>query len=66
MITDVVIGAASGMGATVASQIGGAGRRLLLADIDVVGEEEVVNTLGPDVEVLKCDLGLLEDLEQLA
>jgi NAD(P)-dependent dehydrogenase (short-subunit alcohol dehydrogenase family) len=66
MITDVVIGAASGMGAAVASQMGGGGRRLVLADIDVAGAERVAATLGPDVEVIGCDLGAPDDIASLA
>jgi NAD(P)-dependent dehydrogenase (short-subunit alcohol dehydrogenase family) len=66
MITDVVIGAASGMGAAVAPLLGGEGRRLLLADIDVAGAQRVAAAIGPDVEVLGCDLGSPAGIESLA
>ncbi|HMG42488.1 MAG TPA: hypothetical protein VK611_14205 [Acidimicrobiales bacterium] len=56
MKTDVVIGAASGMGAAIAGRLGGEGRRLLLADLDVAGAERVAAGLGPGVEVLGFDL----------
>jgi NAD(P)-dependent dehydrogenase (short-subunit alcohol dehydrogenase family) len=64
--TDVVIGAASGMGAAVARQMGTPGRRLVLADVDVEGAEAVAAAVGPHVEVLRCDLGSADDVEALA
>jgi NAD(P)-dependent dehydrogenase (short-subunit alcohol dehydrogenase family) len=66
MTTDVVIGAASGMGAAVAQRMGSVGRGLLLADIDVAGAERVAAAVGQDVEVLACDLGSPDDVAAVA
>jgi NAD(P)-dependent dehydrogenase (short-subunit alcohol dehydrogenase family) len=64
--TDVIVGAASGMGAAIATCLAGEGRRLLLADVDVAGAEEVAERVGGDVEVQRCDLAAAADVEALA
>jgi NAD(P)-dependent dehydrogenase (short-subunit alcohol dehydrogenase family) len=63
---DVVIGAASGMGAAVARQFAEREGRLLLADVDAAGAERVAATLKGDVEVLACDVTAPDDLEAVA
>lgn len=53
--TDVVIGAASGMGAAVARRLVGSGHRLIRADLDVDG----VNRLAADIgaaKAMQCDI----------
>ena len=52
---DVVLGAASGMGAAVARRLAGTGRRLLLADIHATS-----------AEVFRCDISNPEDVNALA
>lgn len=64
--TDLVIGAASGMGAAVARRLAGSGRRLLLADLNVAGAERLAAEVPGDVEVHPCDLTATGDLERLA
>ena len=63
---DVVIGAASGMGAAVARRLAGAGRRLILADVDRDGAERVAAELGGDVDALRCDISNPQDIAALA
>ena len=69
MSADVVVGAASGMGAAVARRLAaGSGAPLILADRDVAGAERLAGELegsGP-VEVLRCDLTDPDDLDRLA
>ena len=66
MQTDIVIGAASGMGAAIAGQLGADGRRLVLADVDEAGARKVAAEIGPDVEVVRCDLASADDVAALA
>jgi NAD(P)-dependent dehydrogenase (short-subunit alcohol dehydrogenase family) len=54
-MTNVVIGAASGMGAAVARQLAPRGR-LLVADQDGDGAERVASELGGDVKSFACDI----------
>lgn len=74
MRADVVVGAASGMGAAIARRLGG--RRIVLADLDVDGAERVADELraatggvgaaaGADVEVRRCDLADDDDVAAL-
>jgi NAD(P)-dependent dehydrogenase (short-subunit alcohol dehydrogenase family) len=53
--SNVVIGAASGMGAEVARQLAPQGP-LLVVDRDVAGVEALAAELGPDVRALGCDI----------
>lgn len=63
-ITDVVIGAASGMGEAVARRLASRGRRLLLADLDIAGAERLAIELG-NAEMMRCDLTDDADLASL-
>jgi NAD(P)-dependent dehydrogenase (short-subunit alcohol dehydrogenase family) len=54
-MTNVVIGAASGMGTSVACQLAPRGR-LVIADRDVTGLEALAAELGGDTVALPCDL----------
>lgn len=60
---DIVVGAASGMGAAVARQFGG--RPLLLADVDDTGLRGVAEDLGGKVHTLHCDVTDSVDLDRL-
>jgi NAD(P)-dependent dehydrogenase (short-subunit alcohol dehydrogenase family) len=62
--TDVVIGAASGMGEAVARRLVARGNRLLLADRDVDGVERLAAELG--AEALACDLTSAADVDAVA
>lgn len=55
-VTDVVIGAGSGMGAAVAKALAGRGRRLLLADRDAASAANLAAGLSGDVEAVACDI----------
>jgi NAD(P)-dependent dehydrogenase (short-subunit alcohol dehydrogenase family) len=70
---DVVVGAASGMGAAVARRLAAAGSsgssgsgRLLLADVDLDGAERLAAELGAGAEAHRCDLTSADDLAALA
>jgi NAD(P)-dependent dehydrogenase (short-subunit alcohol dehydrogenase family) len=54
-MTNVVIGAASGMGAAVSRQLASRGE-LLLADQNPAGLEQIASELGGDVEAVACDV----------
>jgi NAD(P)-dependent dehydrogenase (short-subunit alcohol dehydrogenase family) len=62
--TNVVIGAASGMGAAVATLLAPRGP-LLLADLDRVALDEVAAQLGGDVRTARCDITALAEVEAL-
>ena len=71
-VVDVVVGAASGMGAAVARRLAGAAgsagaarRRLLLADVDVDGAQALAAELGGGAEAHRCDLTSADDLAAL-
>jgi len=66
MTTNIVIGAASGMGAAVARRMASRGERLILADIAVDRVHDLARTLEAEVEVLRCDVSSREDLEAVA
>jgi NAD(P)-dependent dehydrogenase (short-subunit alcohol dehydrogenase family) len=55
-MTDVVIGAGSGMGAAVAAKLAGQGRPLLVADRDEAAAASVASGLPGDVETAACDI----------
>jgi NAD(P)-dependent dehydrogenase (short-subunit alcohol dehydrogenase family) len=63
---DVVLGAASGMGAAVARRLAGTGRRLLLADVDLDGADRVAGELDGDVDTTRCDISNPNDVAALA
>jgi NAD(P)-dependent dehydrogenase (short-subunit alcohol dehydrogenase family) len=63
---DVVIGAASGMGEAVARRLAGAGRRLILADVDRAGAERVAGELGGEIDAVRCDISNPQDITALA
>jgi NAD(P)-dependent dehydrogenase (short-subunit alcohol dehydrogenase family) len=54
-MTNIVIGAASGMGAAVARQLAGRGP-LLIVDQNIEGAEQLAAELGPTVQVAGCDI----------
>jgi NAD(P)-dependent dehydrogenase (short-subunit alcohol dehydrogenase family) len=54
-MTNIVIGAGSGMGAAVARQLAPRGP-LVVADVNLAGAEEVAADLGGDVRALPCDV----------
>jgi NAD(P)-dependent dehydrogenase (short-subunit alcohol dehydrogenase family) len=63
--SNVVIGAASGMGAATAALLAPKGR-LLLADRNRSALEEVASRIGGDVETWACDLTVAGEVEALA
>jgi NAD(P)-dependent dehydrogenase (short-subunit alcohol dehydrogenase family) len=64
MGTDVVVGAASGMGAAVGRALAGRGR-LVLADRDVAGVERLAEELGGDAKAVGCDLAVPGQIDAL-
>jgi NAD(P)-dependent dehydrogenase (short-subunit alcohol dehydrogenase family) len=65
----VITGAASGIGLGLARELGAAGCRLSLADIDAEGlhrAEVSLSALGFEVITTTTDVGRLEDVEELA
>jgi NAD(P)-dependent dehydrogenase (short-subunit alcohol dehydrogenase family) len=63
-MTNIVIGAASGMGATVARQLAPRGR-LLLADRDEAALERAAADLPGDIETVRCDVAVADDVDAL-
>ena len=63
-VTNVVIGAASGMGAATAELLAPLGP-LLLADIGQAGLDEVAERLGGDVSTMVCDVTIPADVDAL-
>jgi NAD(P)-dependent dehydrogenase (short-subunit alcohol dehydrogenase family) len=55
-VTDVVVGAGSGMGAAVAARLAKRGNRLLLADRDESAVAAVAEGLDGEVETMACDI----------
>jgi NAD(P)-dependent dehydrogenase (short-subunit alcohol dehydrogenase family) len=64
-MTDVVVGAGSGMGAEVARLLAQRGRRLVLADRDRSAAEAVAETLKRPVDVVECDVTDADAVELL-
>ncbi|MDG2029111.1 MAG: SDR family oxidoreductase [Acidimicrobiales bacterium] len=62
--TNVVLGAASGMGAATAALLAPRGR-LLLADLDATKLSEVAAALGGDVDTIVCDVTRQVDVDAL-
>jgi NAD(P)-dependent dehydrogenase (short-subunit alcohol dehydrogenase family) len=62
---NVVVGAASGIGAAVAGRLAGRGP-LIVADRDLPGVEAVAAELGPDVHAVACDITEPDDVHALA
>lgn len=54
-MTNVVIGAASGMGAATARKIASRGR-LIVADYNLEGAEKIAAEIGGDVKAMACDI----------
>ena len=65
VMTDVIIGAGSGMGAAVAKALAGRQRPLVLADRDAKAAAEVARGLDADVEVVRCDIADATDVANL-
>ena len=63
-MTNVVIGAGSGMGASVARQLAPRGR-LFIADRDPAGVEALAAELGGDIEAFACDVTNQEQVDAL-
>jgi NAD(P)-dependent dehydrogenase (short-subunit alcohol dehydrogenase family) len=63
-MTNVVIGAASGMGAAVARKLAPRGR-LLIADYNLAGAQAIAAEIGGDVEAFQCDISNVEQIEAL-
>lgn len=63
-VTNVVLGAASGMGAATAALLAPRGR-LLLADVDRAGLDEVAGAIGGDVDTIVCDVTAPSDVDAL-
>ena len=62
---NVVVGAASGIGAAVAARLAARGR-LIVADIDLSGVAAVAEELGDDVHAVACDITNADDVRRLA
>ncbi len=62
---NVVVGAASGIGAAVAARLSVRGR-LIVADRDLPGVEAVAAELGDDVHAVGCDITDPDDVRRLA
>ena len=65
----LITGAASGIGRLLATELGRAGARLVLWDIDEQGLNELraeLQTAGRDVQTCVCDLARREDIEAAA
>jgi NAD(P)-dependent dehydrogenase (short-subunit alcohol dehydrogenase family) len=63
-MTNVVIGAGSGMGASVARQLAPRGR-LLIADRDLASVEAIAAEIGGDVKAFACDVTDQEQIDAL-
>jgi NAD(P)-dependent dehydrogenase (short-subunit alcohol dehydrogenase family) len=64
-MTNVVIGAGSGMGAAVARALASRGR-LLVADLNLEGAKRVADEIGGDVEAIGCDITDAGQVDALA
>lgn len=65
----VVTGAGSGLGRAIATELGGRGARLLIADIDEAGGRQTVEALrssGVTAHFRRCDVRSADDVEALA
>lgn len=63
-MTNVVIGAASGMGAAVARKIASRGK-LIVADFNLAGAEKIAAELGGDVKAMQCDISSQAQVDAL-
>ena len=63
-MTNVVIGAGSGMGTAVAHALASRGH-LLIADLDLESVEAVAKDIGGDVEAMTCDITNEKEIEGL-
>ena len=64
-MTNVVIGAASGLGTAVARRLAPRGR-LLVADQNIEGAQQMARELGGDVEAFACDVTRQQQVDTLA
>jgi NAD(P)-dependent dehydrogenase (short-subunit alcohol dehydrogenase family) len=63
-MTNVVIGAASGMGAAVARKLAPRGK-LLLADYNLEGAQKMAAEIGGDVQAFACDISNQDQIDAL-
>jgi NAD(P)-dependent dehydrogenase (short-subunit alcohol dehydrogenase family) len=63
-MTNVVIGAASGMGAAIARKLAPRGP-LIVADFNLEGAREIAAEIGGDVKAMACDISSQEQVEAL-
>jgi NAD(P)-dependent dehydrogenase (short-subunit alcohol dehydrogenase family) len=63
-MTNVVVGAGSGMGVAVARKLAPRGR-LIIADYNLAGVQALANELGGDVVAVKCDITDAADIDAL-
>jgi 3-oxoacyl-[acyl-carrier protein] reductase len=65
MRTAVVTGAARGLGEAIARRLHADGDRLVLADLNLAGVQELAAELGPEVSAVEHDVRSLESWERL-
>jgi len=63
-MTNVVIGAASGMGAATARKIAARGR-LIVADYNLEGAQKIAAEIGGDIKAMACDISNQEQIDAL-
>jgi NAD(P)-dependent dehydrogenase (short-subunit alcohol dehydrogenase family) len=63
-MTNVVIGAASGMGAATARKLASRGR-LIVADYNIEGAEKIAAEIGGDVKAMVCDISNQAQIDAL-
>lgn len=63
-MTNIVIGAASGMGAATARKIASRGR-LIVADYSLAGVEKIAAEIGGDIQAMACDITDLGQIDAL-
>jgi len=61
----IVTGAASGMGAAISKAFASEGAKLILADIDESGLNEIKSNCGNDAIAVKCDVSKAQDTKKL-
>jgi len=63
-MTNVVIGAASGMGAATARKIAARGR-LIVADYNLEGAQKIAAEIGGDIKAMACDISNQDQIDAL-
>jgi len=63
-MTNVVIGAASGMGAATARKIASRGR-LIVADYNLEGAQKIAAEIGGDIKAMACDISNQDQIDAL-